>query len=274
VRVIIYPSLIYIGELSTAEKLFENTCLTRLLDFLAIGLYVHNGNVIIGRDFGLTFTWEVQALRKTIDNPSTLDIIGYRGYPHYWIITPMMKGGNLHNLVANRKLTADQIITIAYQIVRVMDSLHRQGIMHRDLTPENLLLKHADDLEICLGDFGLAEFVQGSPVQGIYLSPNGHPRYRAPEVSQGRYSFAAEVYNFGSCLYEMLVGSKPLQEIPDHQVGLMIQRGLIPMLPHHEGETAQETGLVELVGHCWADQSLRPSWADIALRLEQLSIKK
>lgn len=220
-----------------------------------------------------SFFREVRAMQATLDHPNTLDIIGYRGAPHFWIITPMMQGGSLANQIQKQPLSEQQIVHISLQITSTMDYLHRKGIMHRDLTPENLLIKDTATMEVCLGDFGLAEIVGTVPsrLAELHLSPNGHPRYRAPEVTQGHYTQASEVYNFGSCLYEMITGTKPLEDIPDNQVGIMIARGLKPMLPSQgmmtadsmSGPTECET-LGDLVNWCCStNPAARPSWDDI-----------
>jgi serine/threonine protein kinase len=101
------------------------------------------------------FDRELHALRRTADSKLTLDLIGYRPQPHYWLITSYMNEGTLHSRIKaaeGRPLPLREVLDIGVQISAAMQYLHAHLLMHRDLTPFNLLF-HEGSLR--LADFGV-----------------------------------------------------------------------------------------------------------------------
>jgi predicted ribosomally synthesized peptide with SipW-like signal peptide len=98
-------------------------------------------------------------------------------------------------------------------LARAIHSAHRQGVVHRDLTPANILLTLDDRPKIT--DFGLAKLVIGGgdlrTVTGELL---GTPSYMAPEQAASRHraiGAATDVYALGAILYELLIGRPPFK---------------------------------------------------------------
>ncbi|XP_076030383.1 serine/threonine-protein kinase chk-1-like [Oratosquilla oratoria] len=94
------------------------------------------------------------------------------------------------------------------QLVEGVEYLHSQGIAHRDLKPDNLLV--TEDRVLKIADFGLsASFIVND--EEIFLNRKcGTPHYRAPEVCSGRYrGQPADVWSCGVTLYALLTGSTP-----------------------------------------------------------------
>lgn len=82
--------------------------------------------------------------------------------------------------------------------------IHRLNIMHRDIKPENLILRDQSSLELCLADFGLAEFVDSSK---RLLTRCGTPGYVAPEVLLDKdYDERVDIFSVGVILYNLLTG--------------------------------------------------------------------
>lgn len=79
-------------------------------------------------------------------------------------------------------------------------------------------------------DFGISrEELVDAPAQ---LSPIGHPRLRAPEITNRQpYTKSVDVYNFGTMLYELVVGRLPFDDLPDQEAAYCTSRGLLPPLP-------------------------------------------
>ncbi|MBJ9974046.1 bifunctional protein-serine/threonine kinase/phosphatase [Pseudomonas sp. S75] len=103
-------------------------------------------------------------------------------------------------------LTLNQALDIATALLRALGMLHRRNILHRDVTPDNLLL--GDDGDLRLLDFGLAYCPGLSTHDPAVLS--GTPNYIAPEAYAGAAPSAAQdLYSAGVTLYFLLTGHYP-----------------------------------------------------------------
>jgi len=202
----------------------------------------------------LAFEREVHALRRVLGNNRTLELIAYRPAPYCWIITNYMNQGSLAAQLKHQhgSVSVEQTIDIMRQLALALLSLHQMTppILHRDVTSENTLFH---DGVLRLGDFGVAVDYP-SPALDM-LSPNGNPKYRAPEVRRGSiYDLSAEVYNVGSVLYEILAGKPPC-----FQQTLDID------------ESDVQPDLLRLLKACWASSpSDRPTLEQILTYLDEL----
>lgn len=108
------------------------------------------------------------------------------------------------------RLSLDARIRLMLELTGTLAYLHRQGVLHRDIKPDNLLVSAGSDsariLHLKLMDFGLAHYV-GEPGQLV-----GNPRYLAPELLLGaQMSSQAELYALGLVFYEVFSGQAPFE---------------------------------------------------------------
>jgi serine/threonine-protein kinase len=108
--------------------------------------------------------------------------------------------------------TLHGLVEALRQAAHGLDAAHREGIVHRDVKPANVLVERGG--RALVGDFGLAR--EGGPgsSQELKLTEDGAilgtPGYVAPEQALGRpLGPAADVYGLGACLYEILAGRPP-----------------------------------------------------------------
>ncbi len=129
----------------------------------------------------------------------------------YFISMEFVRGYTLAELLA--EAPAHQMVPrvgmgIARQICRGLEAAHEQGIIHRDIKPQNVLIDHKG--EVKLMDFGIARMAEaheGMTQAGLIV---GTPHYMSPEQVQGKaLDSRSDVYSMGVMLYEMLAGQKP-----------------------------------------------------------------
>ncbi len=138
-----------------------------------------------------------------------------------------LTGGSLKQWLAQGRLAPGQwnaILEVTMQVAQGLEHSHRRGVIHRDVKPENLLIRGRD--RICVTDFGIVKTALPEPVAtggsehgpapekagvtgtGAYL---GTPQYGAPEQwgAAERVGPAADIYALGITLYEMCCGRRP-----------------------------------------------------------------
>lgn len=122
-------------------------------------------------------------------------------------------------------LTVDQTLDITSAVLQGLDAAHREGILHRDVKPENVML--VDDGRIKIGDFGLARPVTSATQTGATLM--GTIAYIAPELLQrGTSDFRSDLYSVGIMLYEMLTGRQPFTGESPMQVAMQHANNPVP----------------------------------------------
>ena len=87
-----------------------------------------------------------------------------------------------------------------------MDHAHRQGVIHRDLRPGNVLVTEQGMVKVA--DFGTSRFLE---IAAHGTTVIGSPPYMAPEQFQGKAVFASDIYSLGVTMYQMLTGIAALQ---------------------------------------------------------------
>jgi len=101
-----------------------------------------------------------------------------------------------------------------------MGYLHKNNVIHRDLKPENVLMDAQG--YICLADFGLAKFLNGSQDQTYSFC--GTAEYLAPEILDMKgHGFAVDWWTLGILIYEMATGRPPFMHKSHHKLGVLIR---------------------------------------------------
>ena len=134
-----------------------------------------------------------------------------------YYVSPFVAGGSLRDrLRADGRLSVRDTVRIASEVGAGLDYAHREGFVHRDVKPENILFADGHAL---LADFGVARamcvdcegHLARGPVTGAGIAI-GTPEYMSPEqASGGDVDARSDVYSLACVVYEMLAGEPPLR---------------------------------------------------------------
>jgi serine/threonine-protein kinase len=131
----------------------------------------------------------------------------------YFISMEFVRGYTLSELVEeapNRQMPSRATVGIARQICRGLQAAHEQGIIHRDIKPQNVLIDAKG--EVKLMDFGIARMAEAPEAMTQAGLIVGTPHYMSPEQVQGNPLDArSDVYSMGILIYELLVGRRPFE---------------------------------------------------------------
>jgi serine/threonine-protein kinase len=123
----------------------------------------------------------------------------------FFIVMEYVQGETLENLIAaHGALDVTRSLDFTCQICNAVDHAHRQGVIHRDLRPANVLVTENDMLKVA--DFGTSRFLE---IAAHGTTVIGSPPYMAPEQFHGKAVFASDLYSLGVTMYQMLTGTLP-----------------------------------------------------------------
>lgn len=124
----------------------------------------------------------------------------------YYIVMELVEGITLKEYIKNKgRLSVREATSIALQISAGLEAAHNNGIIHRDIKPQNIII--STDGKVKVADFGIA---RASSSNTINSSVMGSVHYSSPEQSRGGYSDEkSDIYSLGITMYEMLTGHVP-----------------------------------------------------------------
>lgn len=153
-------------------------------------------------------------------HPNAVDVydVGQEGNMHY-IVMEYVKGHTLKQLIKRRgALPAKEAVWIMKQLTSALLEAHKNGIIHRDIKSQNVLIK--DDGTVKLADFGIAVLNNAMQLtsKGSIL---GSVHYLAPEIAKGgQATMQSDIYSLGIVFYELLTGDVPFKGDTPVQVAL------------------------------------------------------
>jgi serine/threonine protein kinase len=162
---------------------------------------------------------------SSIDHPNVIKVLGHGTGPStsshlYFIFMERACGGELLDQVVSANALVEVVARgFMRQLLAGVEYLHAQGVAHRDLKLENVLLNEVGGSKVKIIDFGLAHVYPKTATGAVDRSTPlvdicGSPSYCAPEVrtGQGYDGFRADVWSLGVCFFAMLSGFFPLEE--------------------------------------------------------------
>nr|ACG28952.1 protein kinase [Zea mays] len=211
------------------------------------------------------FHTEVATLSR-LNHPNVIKLVGACSSPPvFCVITEFLSGGSLRaflHKLDHKALPLGKIISISLDIARGMSYIHSQGVVHRDVKPENIIFDDVFCAKIV--DFGIA-------CEEEYCDPlandTGTFRWMAPEMMKHKaYGRKVDVYSFGLILWEMFSGTIPYEELNPFQAAFAVfDKNVRPAIP-----TSCPTPVRLLIEQCWASHpEKRPDFSQIVQILEK-----
>ena len=177
----------------------------------------------------LRFQREANAA-SMINHPNIVEIYDVGEWQHkQYIVMEYVRGKTLKQLISYRgAIEQKEAVTIMKQLVEATMTAHQNNIIHRDIKPQNILVK--DDGTIKITDFGIA-LAQDSVQLTQTDSVMGSVHYLAPELARGETaSVQSDIYSLGIVLYELLTGEVPFRGDSPVQVAMKHMRDDIPSI--------------------------------------------
>ncbi len=144
-------------------------------------------------------------LLQSLDSPGIVKLLDHFIEDHRaYLVLEHIDGGSLRELIENRgPLSHEQAHDIAVQMCDILKVLHSNNIVHRDFTPDNLILNTKGKLKLI--DFNVAQQLHGGSTGTIV----GKHAYLPPEQFRGKATSQSDLYAFGATLFFMLTGKDP-----------------------------------------------------------------
>lgn len=194
-------------------------------------------------------------LTRSLDHPLILKVLEFvEDEKYFYVIMDYFKGRELLDRVREGPFEEAVAAKILKSLVEVMQYLHNNKIVHRDLTLENIMYNGSS---IKIIDFAFAEKLTKKKK---YLNDIvGTPYYIAPEVLAGSYAYSCDIWSFGVIMFFMLEGEPPFRGNFDNQIFENISKGVV------EFKTVSNPQTIQLIRDILQkNPGSRPTWAEIA----------
>jgi serine/threonine protein kinase len=178
-----------------------------------VALKVLHPEAFVSRQAVERFQREAQSMAR-LHHPHIVPVhdAGQSGR-HHFIASALIRGRTLASAIPGDGMAPRRAVRLAIQLVEALAYAHKQGVLHRDVKPANVLLDEEDSL--FLMDFGLAGQTEPSAARMTKMGALlGTPAYMAPEQARGdleRVGPGADLYSAGVVLFEMLTGRPPFE---------------------------------------------------------------
>ncbi|HOU52917.1 MAG TPA: cyclic nucleotide-binding domain-containing protein [Myxococcota bacterium] len=209
--------------------------------------------------------------RLTNPHVITLHDFGQAADGQFFLVMELLVGRSLadHRISRGGRLPTEEVVEVIDQVLEAIENAHCQGVVHRDLKPDNIFLLDSPPGFVKVLDFGLARILD---LEARVSDPNllfGTPAYMSPEQAKGKaVDHRSDLYALGVILFELLTGQLPFQASSSLAILLKKFHRSAPrvrdLLPASEVPPALDALVASLLA---TDPNRRPQTASEARRL-------
>jgi ABC-type glycerol-3-phosphate transport system substrate-binding protein/energy-coupling factor transporter ATP-binding protein EcfA2 len=168
-------------------------------------------------EFIRRFEAEAQLVSR-LEHPHIVPLYDYWREPQgAYLVMRYLRGGSLHQALTQGPLEDDRAVRLVEQVAMALHSAHRQGVVHRDVKPANILFD--EDVNAYLSDFGIAKDLAAAEIATDRASSSPFAYYLSPEEVRGDApTHRTDIYSLGLVLYECLTGRHAFAETPPEEL--------------------------------------------------------
>ena len=218
-----------------------------------------------GRDMSARVLREVQAA-AALTHPNIVALYDWFGDgERSFIVWELVEGDSLDHL--SKGLNDADVVAVGAELLEALAFAHSQGIVHRDVKPQNVMLDHEGHVKVM--DFGIALLLDADTLthDGDVV---GTVAYMSPEQAAGRrVGTPSDVYSSGMMLYELLAGEHPLRGETPAATLANVAAARLPSLAELRPDLPDD--LIDLIGDaCAARPADRPTAAEFSEVLREI----
>src|SRR2546430_13212537 len=163
---------------------------------------------------------EEARIAAAVNHPYVIQVFD-SGTDHgqFYVVMELVDQGSLDDLMALQpRLPEKRVLEIGIQVAKGLRAAHRRGLIHRDVTPANILF--VDEHAAKIGDFGLASSAtQRWAIEGVVW---GTPEYVSPErLNNYPEDFRSDIYSLGATLFHAIAGKPPIEASTNSATALL-----------------------------------------------------
>ena len=180
---------------------------------------------------------------SALNHPNIVTIyeIGQSNTTHF-IATEFVDGKTLRQLINEKPFTLTETLNVSMQVAEALSGAHAAGIVHRDVKPENIMIRPDGYVKIL--DFGLAKLTEQQATDADLETPTllqtnpglvmGTVQYMSPEQARAKnVGVGTDIWSLGIVMYELLAGHVPFSgETPSHVMVSLMENKLPPLKDH------------------------------------------
>jgi serine/threonine-protein kinase len=204
------------------------------------------------KDAAENFVREARTAAR-VHHPNIVDVFDFGYVPdgRPYFVMELLEGESLAEKVGRGPLPPAEVVTITRQLATALAAAHDRGVIHADVTPNNVLVVGGEDIHVKLVDFGLAKLAGEGLRDENPEFVLGTPAYISPEQLRGLApTDRSDQYGLGAVVYELLTGHPPFQAEDLRKLCMMHIQAPVPPIESPHGPLPPK--LADIITTCLA----------------------